>query len=187
MKYLIAGLGNIGDDYEQTRHNVGFEVLDGIASKKNAVFKLERHAFKCLVKHRGRSFVLIKPTTFVNKSGTAVNYWLQKEKIKPENLLVIVDDIAIPFGQLRMRAKGQDGGHNGLKNIGQVLDNSGYARLRFGIGSSYSKGRQAEYVLSKWTNEESLLLPERIEQAIKMAYSFGTIGVEKTMSSYNNL
>ena len=187
MKYLIAGLGNVGDNYLKTRHNIGFEILDGIAQKANTEFKLERHAFTTSVKHKGRTFILIKPTTYVNKSGTAINYWLQKEKIKLANLLIIVDDIALEFGHLRLRAKGQDGGHNGLKHIGQTIGTSTYARIRFGIGSSFPKGTQAEYVLSPWTKEESLLLPEKIDQAINMVYSFGTIGVDKTMSTYNNL
>lgn len=186
MKYLIAGLGNIGDDYEQTRHNVGFEVLDRLASEGNTEFQLGRHAYTALVKHRGRTLILVKPTTFVNKSGTAINYWLQKEKINKARLLVVLDDLALPFGTLRMRGKGNDGGHNGLKNINNMLATQNYPRLRFGIGDGFMKGQQVDFVLSSWTEEETKELNVRLEMAKNMVHSFCIIGVDRTMSEYNN-
>jgi len=186
MKYLVAGLGNIGPDYENTRHNIGFEVLDFLAGESGIFFDSDRYAFKAEVKSKGRTFVLIKPTTFMNLSGKAVNYWMQKENIPLERLLVVTDDLALPLGTLRMKGKGSDGGHNGLKHINQILGRSDYARLRFGIGNEFSKGRQVDYVLGKWDAEEKTMLPERIKQAAEMIVSFGVIGVQRTMSAYNN-
>jgi peptidyl-tRNA hydrolase, PTH1 family len=186
MKFLIAGLGNIGDKYQDTRHNIGFNTLDVLASTSNVFFKLDRLAEVAEVKHKGRTLVLIKPTTFMNLSGKAVNYWLQKEKIPVDRLLVITDDISLPFGKIRLRPKGSDGGHNGLKDIQQTLNTSEYARLRFGVGNEFPKGRQAEYVLGKWTDEEFSALNPRIQLAIDAIYSFTTIGIAQTMTEFNS-
>ena len=185
MKFLIVGLGNPGSEYENTRHNIGFKVLDSLAELSNTSFKVESHAEVAVVKHKGRSFHLVKPTTFMNLSGKAVNYWLQQYKIDYKNLLVITDDIALPFGALRLRGKGSDGGHNGLKDIKAVLGRSDYARLKFGVGNEFPRGRQADYVLSKWSSEENETLKSRIEQAGKMVFAFGTMGLERTMSDFN--
>lgn len=186
MKYLIAGLGNIGADYELTRHNIGFLVLDRLADKLGASFATGRHAFKTEVKHKGRTFHLIKPTTYMNLSGKAIAYWLQELKIPIENLLVIVDDIAIPFGKLRMRAKGSSAGHNGLGHIEVTLGSSQYPRLRFGIGDDFHKGGQVDYVLSRFSQQEFDQLPELMDKSIEMILAFGTIGIGKTMSQYND-
>lgn len=186
MKYLIVGLGNVGDEYAETRHNVGFKVLDAFAKVSNISFEDKRYASKAEYKFKGRKFVLIKPSTYVNLSGKAVNYWLQKEKIPIENLLVIVDDVALPFGKHRLKAKGGDAGHNGLNNIAQILGHNNYARLRIGIGDNYLKGAQVNYVLGKWTDEELTLLPKRLELAGEMIKSFGTAGLNFTMNSFNN-
>ncbi|MDK2979274.1 MAG: peptidyl-tRNA hydrolase, family [Bacteroidales bacterium] len=186
MKYLIAGLGNIGSEYVNTRHNIGFKILDALANASNIVFEDRRYAFRAEYKFKGRTFVLIKPTTFMNRSGRAVNYWLAKEKLSPEKLLVIVDDVALPFGKLRLKPGGGDAGHNGLRDISIMLGNQNYPRLRFGIGDNYPKGAQAHYVLSPWNEEEKKILPERIETAIEMIKSFGVMGVEHTMNEFNN-
>jgi PTH1 family peptidyl-tRNA hydrolase len=186
VKYLIAGLGNPGEAYHNTRHNIGFSILDALAEKSGLHFSDKRHAWTAQYKHKGRIYVLIKPTTYVNLSGKAINYWLQKEKIPPENLLVIIDDVNLPFGTLRIRKKGGDGGHNGLKSINEMLGHHQYPRLRFGIGSDFYPGEQADYVLSEWSAEEKEHLPERIEKAIEMIKQFGVMGVNRTMSLYNN-
>ena len=186
MKYLIAGLGNIGSEYVNTRHNIGFKILDALANASNIVFEDRRYAFRAEYKYKGRTFVLIKPSTYMNRSGRAVNYWLAKEKLPPEKLLVIVDDVALPFGKLRLKPGGGDAGHNGLKDISIMLGNQNYPRLRFGIGDNYPKGAQAHYVLSPWNEEEKKILPERIETAIEMIKSFGVIGIENTMNEFNN-
>lgn len=185
MKYLIAGLGNIGEEYNLTRHNIGFDTLDAFAKASNVFFSQEKLAFTTEVKFKGRTFVLIKPTTYMNLSGKAVNYYLQKEKIPTENLLVIIDDIALPLGTLRLRGKGGDGGHNGLKSINESLGTTEYARLRFGIGSEFPRGKQVEYVLGKWTQEELNILAEKIPVAVEMIKSFGIIGLERTMNAFN--
>ena len=192
LKYLIAGLGNIGEEYTNSRHNIGFLVLDALADISGIEFKSGRHAFISelnlpagIGRFKGRVLVLIKPTTYVNLSGKAVNYWLQKEKIPIENLLVIVDDIALPFGVLRIRAKGGDGGHNGLKDINEALGTTNYARLRFGTGGEFPKGRQVDYVLGEWTKDEQEELPAKIECAVEMIKSFATVGVQKTMADFN--
>ena len=185
MKYLIAGLGNIGEEYILTRHNIGFEVLNAFAKAYNISFKQDKLANTTEVKFKGRTFVLIQPTTYMNLSGKAVNYYLQKEKIPLENLLVVIDDLALPLGTLRLRGRGSDGGHNGLKSINEVLGSTEYARLRFGIGNEYPKGRQVEYVLGKWTNEELKALSEKIPLAVELIKSFGTIGLQKTMNAFN--
>ena len=185
MKYLIAGLGNIGQEYENTRHNVGFMILDALASASNIVFKDKRYGFVSELKYKSRSIILLKPSTFMNLSGKAVNYWLQKEKIPLENLLVLVDDIALKFGQLRLRQKGSPGGHNGLTNICDMLGTHDYARLRFGIGDNFPKGYQVDYVLSEWSADEKKLLPEKLETCSEIVKSFCTIGIERTMNFYN--
>jgi PTH1 family peptidyl-tRNA hydrolase len=186
LKYLIVGLGNIGSEYINTRHNIGFKILDALANASNISFQDRRLAYRAEYKFKGRTFVLIKPTTYMNLSGKAVNYWLQKEKLTPDKMLVLVDDVALPFGSLRLRPKGADAGHNGLKDINLALGHQNYARLRFGIGNDYPRGAQAHYVLSPWEDDEKKQLPERIDLAIEMIQSYGTIGVAQTMSQYNN-
>jgi len=185
LKYLVTGLGNIGDEYENTRHNIGFIILDAFAEAYNTVFADKRYGSVAYLKYRGRTFVLLKPSTFVNKSGNAVRYWLRKEKIPVENLLVLVDDLSIPFGSMRLRSKGGDGGHNGLAHINTILGTGGYSRLRFGIGSDYLIGGRVNYVLGKLTDEEQDILNARIELAVQIIKSFGTIGTELTMTRFN--
>ncbi len=194
-KFLIVGLGNIGDDYENTRHNIGFNVVEELAlsfqkeeEKKNSIklFQSGRYADVNQSRFKGNRITIIKPTTFMNLSGKAVNYWMQEEKIPFRNLLIVTDDLALPFGTLRLKKKGSDGGHNGLTDIIAVLNTSEFSRLRFGIGSEFSKGHQVNYVLGKWNTEEEKVLPERIDQSIKMIKSFIGIGVDRTMSDFNN-
>lgn len=185
MKYLVAGLGNIGPDYVDTRHNIGFMVLDSLAARFNSSFEPARYGDKAVVNHKSRTFVLIKPSTYMNRSGKAIQYWLNKEKLTEERLLVVVDDVALPLGSLRMRAKGGDGGHNGLADIINMLGNNNYTRLRFGIGDEYSKGTQVSYVLGKWQPDELKAIQPRIETAGDMILSFGTLGVERTMNLFN--
>jgi PTH1 family peptidyl-tRNA hydrolase len=186
MKYLIVGLGNPGSEYAQTRHNIGFKVLDELADDLGASFSLDKAAFRAETKYKGRQLILIKPITFMNLSGKAVNYWLQTEKIPIQNLLVITDDIALPFGTLRMKGKGSDGGHNGLKDIQALLKTQEYARLRFGVGSDFAKGRQADYVLGEWKSEEKLAMPERLQKAAAAAKSFVFDGLPMAMTNWNN-
>lgn len=186
MKYLIVGLGNIGSTYENTRHNIGFKALDVFAKASNVSFSTERYGDTATVKFKGRTLILLKPSTYMNLSGKAVNYWLQQEKIKLENLLIITDDIALPFGKFRLKGKGSDGGHNGLKSIQEILGTTQYARLRFGIGSEFSQGKQVDYVLGEWSNEETSALIERLEMCTKIIQAFVTIGINRTMSDFNN-
>lgn len=185
MKYLIAGLGNIGPDYEQTRHNIGFMVLDAFAKASNAVFEDRRYGFVAEMRLRNKSLILLKPSTFMNLSGNAIRYWLQKEKIENENLLVVVDDLALPLGTLRLKSKGSDAGHNGLRHI-QELIGQDYPRLRFGIGNDFPRGAQIDYVLDRFSEEEQKLLPARIELAVDMIRSFCLAGIQITMNQYNN-
>lgn len=185
MKYLIAGLGNIGDEYDGTRHNIGFSVLDKIAANANLSFRHDRHAFVTEYKFKGRNFILIKPTTFMNLSGKAIQYWMQAEKISLENLLVITDDLALPFGTIRIKAKGGAGGHNGLTHIQETLNTEAYARLRFGVGNDFPKGRQVEYVLGKWDVEQKKMLDERLDKCADAIRAFGTIGLGLTMTNFN--
>ncbi|UTW64318.1 aminoacyl-tRNA hydrolase [bacterium SCSIO 12741] len=185
MKYLIAGLGNPGSDYVNTRHNIGFKVLDALAGASNTFFSPDRYADRAEVKHRGRTLVLIKPTTFMNLSGKAVRYWMEKEKIPADRILVVTDDLAIDFGRIRMRGKGSDGGHNGLKSIQSLIQTTQYPRLRFGVGNQFAKGRQVDYVLGEWTEEENKTLKERIELASQAITSFASIGIDRTMSEFN--
>lgn len=186
MKYLITGLGNIGPRYKNTRHNIGFQILDTLAEVSNLSFSDKRYGFIGEYKYKGRIFILLKPSTYVNLSGRAVNYWLKKEKIPIDKLLVLVDDIALPFGSLRLKARGSHGGHNGLKNISETLGSNDFARLRIGIGDDFRRGCQVEYVLSEWTEEEKRELTGIIEVSVEIIKSFGTIGTERTMTLYNN-
>ena len=185
MKYLIVGLGNIGSEYENTRHNIGFSVLDALAKVSNTVFSDGRYGATAEIKIKGRTLVLLKPSTYMNLSGNAVRYWLQQEKIPVENMLVIVDDLSLPFGTLRLRPKGSDAGHNGLKDIVRVLGNDNYARLRFGIGSDFPRGGQVDYVLGTFPPEQRELLPERLAVAGEIIKSFCLAGIALTMNQYN--
>lgn len=185
MKYLIAGLGNIGPEYELTRHNIGFLVLDRIADNHQIDFTTQRLADKAELKFKGKQIHLIKPNTYMNLSGKAIAYWLQDLKIPKENLLVIVDDLALPFGTLRMRTKGSSAGHNGLKNIEQLLGGQDYSRLRFGIGNDFQKGQQVDFVLSNFTQQEFTELPAVMDRAEEMVKSFCMIGPERTMNLFN--
>lgn len=183
MKYLIAGLGNFGEEYSGTRHNIGFMILDALA--EGADFSPRRLADTLVLKHRGRTFLLIKPTTFVNLSGRAVHYWIKKEKIPHDRLLVVLDDLALPFGSLRLRARGGSGGHNGLDNIIQILGTQEFARLRFGIGNPILPGQQVGHVLGEWTQEEKSMLTEKILRAAEIVLGFGRYGIEEAMNRYN--
>ncbi len=185
MKYLIIGLGNPGAEYANTRHNIGFKILDALAEASSIVFRSERLAQKAELKFKGRKLILIKPTTYMNLSGKAVNYWLQKEKITIENLFVLVDDIALPFGTIRIKQKGSDGGHNGLADIAATLQTANYNRLRFGVGSDFGKGRQVDYVLGNWDENEEKYLPKRITKAIGAIKNFATVGIARTMNFSN--
>jgi len=186
MKYLIVGLGNIGAEYQNTRHNIGFEILDAFAEASNISFSPNRYADVATARHKGRTLILVKPNTFMNLSGKAVRYWMQHEKIPLENVLIMTDDLALPFGKIRMRKKGSDGGHNGLKNIQELLGTNQYARLRFGVGADYQKGAQINYVLGKWNETEAELLPERLKVCGSIVKSFPTIGIDRCMNEFNN-
>jgi len=185
MKYLIAGLGNIGPEYTQTRHNIGFLVLDLLADKMQAEFKFERLAYRAEGRYKGRTLVLIKPTTYMNLSGKAVNHWLKDEKIPVENLLVIADDLALDFGKLRLRPKGTHGGHNGFRDIEATLQTPEYARLRFGIGSNFPKGRQVDYVLQNFAKDELAELPLHMDRACEATFSFCAAGLQTAMNQFN--
>ena len=185
MKYLIVGLGNIGNEYHNTRHNIGLTILDAFAKASNVFFSENRYGATCEVKLKGRTLILLKPSTFMNLSGNALRYWMQKEKIEIENVLVVVDDIALPFGTLRLKPQGSDAGHNGLKNIQEILGHNNYARLRFGIGNDFAKGRQVEYVLGKWTEEQTAALSERADRCIEIIQSFCLAGMQLTMTQFN--
>lgn len=185
MKYLIVGLGNIGAEYAETRHNIGFKVLDALAGASDAVFTVGRYGAVAEVRHKGRTLVLLKPSTYMNLSGKAVRYWVDAERIPLENVLVVVDDIALPFGTLRMRAKGSAGGHNGLKSIAELLGTEDYARMRFGVGGDFARGHQVDYVLGEWTAEEREALPDRLKLFGDAILSFAAIGLERTMNLYN--
>lgn len=185
MKFLIAGLGNIGPEYELTRHNIGFLTMDRMADNHGFAFTTSRLADKAEFKYKGKQLHLIKPNTYMNLSGKAIAYWLQELKIPKENLLVVVDEIALPFGVQRLRAKGSSAGHNGLKNIEATLSGQDYARLRMGIGSEFAKGKQVDYVLSNFGPEEIHALPAIMDKAIETVFSFCTIGVERAMNIHN--
>jgi len=184
-KYLIVGLGNIGTKYQNTRHNIGFKILDFFAQKESLIFETNKLGDVTLYKFKGRQFIFLKPSTYMNLSGKSVVYWLNKENIPLENLLVITDDINLPFGTIRLKTKGSDGGHNGLKDIQDKLQTTNYNRFRFGISNEFSKGMQVDYVLGEWSDEEYKLLPERLEKSIELIKSFGTTGISYTMNTYN--
>jgi PTH1 family peptidyl-tRNA hydrolase len=185
MKYLIVGLGNIGEEYKDTRHNIGFTVLDAMALVSNIPFKDSRYGDISRIRYKGQELILLKPSTYVNLSGNAVNYWLKKENIPLENLLVIVDDIALPLGSIRLKPKGSAGGHNGLSHINNILSTNEYARIRIGIGNSFRKGAQRDFVLGRWNKEEKELMIERISIVIEMIRSFAFAGLEITMTAFN--
>lgn len=185
MKYLIAGLGNIGAEYEFTRHNIGFEVVNEIAKRLEVRFDINRHSFHAEAKYKGRTLHLIKPTTYMNLSGKAVAHWKTELKISETNIMIITDDLSLPFGKLRLRGKGSDGGHNGLKNINQILQTNQYPRLRFGIGDGFAKGRQVDYVLNKWSIEEQKDIDIYIQTAADAVLSYTAIGLERTMNTFN--
>ncbi|MEZ4793121.1 MAG: aminoacyl-tRNA hydrolase [Gelidibacter sp.] len=184
-KFLIVGLGNIGDEYANTRHNIGFKIVDYLAKQESLNFETKKLGDMASYKFKGRQFILLKPSTYMNLSGKAVAYWMAKENISLENLLVITDDLNLPFGTIRLKTKGSDGGHNGLKDIQDKLQTTNYNRFRFGISDAFSKGRQIDYVLGEWTNEENLKLPERLEKSVELIKSFGTTGVTITMNTFN--
>jgi len=190
-KYLIVGLGNPDREYEGTRHNIGYRVVDNYLQKINEKqeekfsFVSDRYAFVCKSRLKGRSVILLKPTTYMNLSGKAVRYWLEKERISLENMLVIVDDLAIPLGSLRLRYKGSDGGHNGLKNIIELLGTSSFNRLRFGIGSDFHRGGQIDFVLGQLSDEEEKIVAPQVEKTFEIIKSFVLVGMEKTMSQFN--
>ena len=184
-KFLIVGLGNIGSEYVNTRHNIGFKVLDFLVRKEGINFETVKLGALAEYKFKGRTFLLLKPNTFMNLSGKAVHYWMEKEKIPLENILIITDDLNLPFGTIRIRQKGSDGGHNGLKNINLVLNTQNYARFRFGISDEFKKGKQIDYVLGDWDDAEKIALPERLELAADIIRSFGTAGLDITMTTFN--
>ena len=185
MKYLVVGLGNVGPEYAETRHNIGFKVADAFAEASAALFSTQRYGDVANAKIRGRQVVLLKPSTYMNLSGKAVNFWMQREKISPEGLLVVTDDLALPFGKQRLRLKGSDGGHNGLKSINEVLGTTNYARLRIGVGNDFARGKQVDYVLGEWDAEQREVLPSRIDVAVETIRSFVLVGGPKTMTEFN--
>jgi peptidyl-tRNA hydrolase, PTH1 family len=185
MKFLITGLGNPGADYRNTRHNIGFMVVDRLAERLGGTFASDRLGDTCTLRHKGKHILLLKPMTYMNLSGKAIRYHLQKHGIEQSNLLVVTDDIALPFGKIRIRAKGSGGGHNGLGNIQEVLGNENYARMRFGVGSEFSKGSQVDYVLSDFSPEEKTALPPLLDKMGDAILAFSTIGLERAMNLYN--
>jgi len=186
MKYLIVGLGNMGVEYDNTRHNIGFEVVDHLSKQFEVPFKNDTLGDLAIFKHKSRQFILLKPSTYMNRSGKAVRHWMTKSKIDVSNVLVIVDDIHLPFGTLRLRGKGADGGHNGLKDIQQHLGTNKYARIKFGVGRDFYPGEQVDYVLGKWSPDQAEKLQPLIEKTANAALSFGAIGLAHTMNSFNN-
>lgn len=185
MKYLVLALGNIGAEYADTRHNIGFMVADYLAKKHDAHFEVGRHAFVTEIKHKGKTFVLVKPTTYMNLSGKAAAHWLNTLKIPKENMVVVTDDLALPYGKLRLKGKGSAGGHNGLKHIQETLGTDEYARLRFGVDANFPKGRQVDYVLDPFSADEQIDLPLSIEKAADAVLTFGTMGLERAMNVVN--
>jgi len=184
-KFLIVGLGNIGEKYANTRHNIGFKILDFFAEKEGVTFETQKLGDIATYKLKGRTFIFLKPNTFMNLSGKAVGYWLTKEKIPIENLLIIADDLNLPFGSIRLKTKGSDGGHNGLKDIQDKLNTTKYNRFRFGISDAFGKGRQVDYVLGEWTAIETENLPERLDKSVELIKSFALAGVNNTMNRFN--
>ena len=185
MKFLLAGLGNIGSEYDSTRHNIGFDIVDTFVLRHGGSYTLDRHAQVAEIRWKGRIFVVIKPTTYMNLSGKAVKYWLDKEKIPMENLLVIADDLALPLGTIRMRASGSAGGQNGLKNIELLLTSNAYPRLRFGVGNDFPKGRQVDYVLGKWTPSEMPVLKDTVIKSVDAIECWAFQGIGKAMTEFN--
>ena len=185
MKYLIVGLGNIGDEYTNTRHNIGFMMVDAFAESKNATWEDKRYGFVARCRAKSAEIILLKPSTYMNLSGNAVRYWMQQEKIPLENVLIVVDDLALPFGTLRLKAKGSDAGHNGLKHIAEILGTQNYARLRFGIGNDFPRGHQVDYVLGNFTDEDMKTMDERLETAGSIIKSFCLAGINITMNQFN--
>lgn len=186
MKFLIVGLGNIGDEYAHTRHNIGFDVVNAFVQKHGAAFRIDRLAYVADIKWKGKSFVCICPTTYMNLSGKAVKYWMDKEKITLANLLVIVDDLALPLSKIRVKPSGSDAGHNGLKSLQEVLGTKEYPKLRFGIGNDYPKGHQSDFVLGKWKKEEEPLVKQKIGKAVEVIEIFATQGLTTAMNQVNN-
>tara|TARA_R110001632_G_scaffold67581_1_gene158686 strand:+ start:655 stop:1275 length:621 start_codon:yes stop_codon:yes gene_type:complete len=184
-KFLIVGLGNIGEKYANTRHNIGFQILDELAKDHDAKFETEKLGDVASFRHKGRTFILLKPSTYMNLSGKAVNYWMTQEKVSLENVFIVTDDVNIDFGSIRIKIKGSAGGHNGLKDIQEKLNTQQYTRFRFGVGGNYSKGRQVDFVLGQWTKEEQSQLIERIPMSTRAILSFGTDGINNTMNNYN--
>lgn len=187
MKFLIAGLGNVGNEYAHTRHNIGFDVVMAFVQKHGGTFRQDRLAYVAEVKWKARIFICICPTTYMNLSGKAVKYWMDKEKIALENLLVVVDDVALPLEKMRIRAGGSDGGHNGLKSLQEVLGTTAYPKLRFGVGNNYPKGAQVDFVLGKWGKEEEPVVQKKIEVSVEAIEAFATVGINTSMNKYNNL
>ncbi len=187
QKFLIAGLGNIGEDYANTRHNVGFDVADAFVKKHGGRFEIDRLADLATLSWKGRTFICIKPSTYMNLSGKAVKYWRDKEKIELAHILVIVDELALPLSKLRLRPGGSDAGHNGLKSVHEMLGTTQYPRIRFGIGNNFPKGGQVDYVLGKWTQEENPIVEQKIQKCIEIIENFGVIGLAMTMNQVNNL
>lgn len=185
VKYLIVGLGNIGPDYENTRHNIGFMVVDHLAKKKEVTFNPARYGDMASFRFKGRKFILVKPSTYMNLSGKAIHYWMKKENIEPENLLVIVDDVALPLAELRLKSAGGAGGHNGLDSIISILGTNQFPRLRFGIGNDFPKGMQVQFVLGKWEPEEMEIIKPKLDECAELVISFSTIGIERTMNFFN--
>ena len=185
-KFLIVGLGNVGNEYANTRHNIGFEVVFALASKYKAVFNVDRLAYRAEFKWKGNTFICICPTTYMNLSGRAFKYWLEKEKVALENTLTVVDDLALPLDKIRLRAAGSAAGHNGLKDIQAILQTDAYPKLRFGIGNQYPKGLQADFVLGKWRNDELPLVQFKIEKSVEVIEDFATLGIDRAMSKVNN-
>lgn len=185
MKYLIAGLGNIGSEYEHTRHNVGFDIADALVAKHQGTFSSERYASIANIKVKNKQLLVIKPTTYMNLSGNALRYWMQKEGIEAPQVMVVVDELALPFGAIRIKGSGSDGGHNGLKNIQEVLQSQNYPRLRFGIGNQFAKGKQVNHVLGKWDAEELKSLKERIDWAVNATETFCLAGLNIAMNQFN--
>ena len=186
-KFLIVGLGNIGDDYANTRHNIGFKILDFFAKEEGLNFETQKLGDLAIYKFKGRQFILLKPSTYMNLSGKALIYWMTKENIPHENLLVITDDLNLPFGTIRVKTKGSDGGHNGLKDIQDKTQTINYNRFRFGISDAFSKGRQVDYVLGEWSEDENKKLPERLQKSVELIKSFGTAGINITMNTFNGV
>lgn len=185
-KFLIIGLGNIGDEYKETRHNIGFKILDALAKKEAFNFETAKLGDVGMFKTKGRSVFCLKPSTYMNRSGKALKYWMDKENIPHEHILVITDDINLPFGTIRIKTKGSAGGHNGLKDVELFLQSSSYNRFRFGVGADFGKGRQVEYVLGQWDEDENAQLEERLEKSVKVIASFVLAGISRTMNQFNN-